>query len=103
VIGGFQPQFQKQGANTMNFLSKLLQGISLAPSVVNGIEGLFGPKTGADKKNAALTFVHAAISATDAITEKQIVDPAKFSDALGKVIDGVVGCLNASVWAKKAS
>lgn len=87
----------------MNFLSKLLQGISLVPSVVNGIEGLLGPKTGTDKKNAALTFVQAAISATDAVTNKQIVDQAKFSDGLGKVIDGVVGCLNASVWAKKAN
>ena len=67
------------------------------------MEGLFGAKTGTDKKNAALTFVQSAISATDAISNKQIVDPAKFSDGLGKVIDGVVGCLNASVWAKKAN
>jgi len=87
----------------MDFLSKLLQGISLVPSVVNGIEGLFGAKTGADKKNAALNFVQSAISATDAIANNQIVDPAKFSDALGNVIDGVVGCLNASLWAKKTS
>ncbi len=87
----------------MNFLSKLLQGISLAPAVVNGVEGLFGAKTGNDKKNAALTFVQSAISVTDAIANKQIVDQAKFSDGLAKVIDGVVGCLNASVWAKKPS
>ena len=87
----------------MNFLAKLLQGISLAPSIVNGVEGLFGAKTGADKKNVALSFVQSAISATDALADKQIVDQAKFSDGLGKVIDGVVGCLNASVWAKKSS
>jgi hypothetical protein len=87
----------------MNFLAKLLQGISLAPSIVNGVEGLFGAKTGTDKKNAAVTFVQSAISATDAIANKQIVDEAKFSDGLGKVIDGVVACLNASVWSKKAS
>ena len=67
------------------------------------LEGLFGTKTGNDKKNAALTFVQSAISATDAVANKQIVDPAKFSDGLGKVIDGVVGCLNASVWSKKTS
>ncbi len=87
----------------MNFLAKLLQGISLAPVVINGMEGLLGPKTGADKKSAALNFVQSAISVTDAISNKQIVDPAKFSDGLGKVIDGVVACLNASVWANKAS
>ena len=87
----------------MNFLAKLLQGISLAPAVVNGVEGLFGAKTGADKRNAALSFVQSSISVTDTLADKQIVDQAKFSDGLGKVIDGVVACLNASVWAKKTS
>ncbi|HVO41193.1 MAG TPA: hypothetical protein VMT34_01160 [Aggregatilineales bacterium] len=87
----------------MNFLAKLLQGISLAPSVVHGVEGLLGAKSGNEKKNAALTFVQSAISTTDAIANKQIVDPAKFNDGLGKVIDGVVACLNASVWTKKTS
>ena len=87
----------------MNFLSKLLQGISLVPTVVTGVEGLFGTKTGNDKKNATLSFVQSAISVTDAVSNKQIIDPGKFSDGLGKIIDGVVACLNASVWAKKAS
>ena len=87
----------------MNFLAKLLQGISLAPTVVHGVEGLLGAKSGADKKNAALNFVQSAISVSDAVANKEIVDPAKFSDGLGKMIDGVVACLNASVWTKKAS
>ncbi len=87
----------------MNFLSKLLQGISLVPSIVHGVEGLFGAKSGNDKKNLALTFVQSALSSTDAIANKQIVDPSKFNDGLTKVIDGVVACLNASVWTKKAS
>jgi hypothetical protein len=87
----------------MNFLSKLLQAISFAPAVVHGVEGLFGAKSGADKKNAALSFVQSAISMTDAVAAKQIVDEGKFSDGLGKVIDGVVGCLNASIWANKVN
>ena len=87
----------------MNFLAKLLQGISLAPTVIAGVEGLVGPNRGTDKKAAALNFVQSAISVTDAVANKQIVDQEKFSDGLGKVIDGVVACLNASVWAKKAS
>ena len=37
----------------MNFLSKLLQGISFIPAVVTGIEGLFGKRAGGDKKQAA--------------------------------------------------
>lgn len=87
----------------MNFLAKLLQGISLAPSVINGVEGLLGAKAGTEKKSAALSFVQSAISVTDAVANKQIIDQDKFSDGLGKVIDGVVACLNASVWAKKTN
>ncbi len=30
----------------MDFLSKLLQGIAFVPAVVNGIEGLFGNRSG---------------------------------------------------------
>ena len=84
----------------MNFLSKLLQGISFVPALVQGIEGLFGNRSGADKKDAALSFVSAALSLTDAVTSRQIVDEAKFKDGLGKIIDGTVQCLNASMWAK---
>lgn len=87
----------------MNFLSKLLQGVSLVPTLVQGVEGLFGAKSGTEMKNAALAFVQSAISVTDAVANKDIVDGNKFSDGLSKVIDGVVSCLNASVWAKKAS
>lgn len=36
----------------------------------------------------------------DAVMNKQIVDADKFRDGLGKIIDGVVQCLNASAWAK---
>ena len=85
----------------MNFLAKLLQGIAFVPAIVHGVEGLFGSKSGSDKKAAALSFAQSAIGATDAIANKSIADPTKFSGGLGKVIDGVVDCLNASVWAGK--
>lgn len=84
----------------MNFLAKLLQGIAFVPAVVHGIEALFGSKSGDDKKQAALSFVSSAISMTDAIANKNIVDPNKFQGGLSKIIDGVVDCLNASAWAK---
>jgi hypothetical protein len=87
----------------VNFLSKLLQGISLAPTLVTGVEQLLGAKNGNDKKNATVSFVQSAIGVTDAVANKQIIDQSKFSEGLGKIIDGVVACLNASVWAKKAS
>jgi hypothetical protein len=84
----------------VNFLQKLLQGISFVPSIVSGIEGLFGGRSGADKKQAALSFVGAALSLTEQVTNRNIVDEGKFKDGLGKIIDGTVECLNASTWAK---
>jgi hypothetical protein len=84
----------------MNFLAKLLQGMSFIPAVVQGVEAVFGSKKGADKKEAALNFVATALSITQAVTQKEILDESKFRDGLGKVIDGTVQCLNASTWAK---
>ena len=86
----------------MDFLAKLLQGISFVPSVVTGIEGLFGGRTGAEKKDAAMSFVSAALQLTDAVTSRHIVDPEKFKQGISAVIDGTVLCLNASTWSKPA-
>ena len=85
----------------MNFLAKLLRGIAFIPAVVTGIEGLFGSKSGNEKKESALSFIAAAISMTEAITSREIIDEGKFRDGLSKVIDGTVQCLNASTWAKQ--
>jgi hypothetical protein len=84
----------------MDFVSKLLQGIAFIPAIVNGIEKLFGGRTGADKKDAAMSFVSAALQLSDAVTARQIVDEAKFKSGLSHVIDGVVLCFNASTWSK---
>jgi hypothetical protein len=87
----------------MDFLSKLLQGIAFVPAVVTGIENLFGSRPGTEKKNAAISFVETALSMAGAIESREIVDEAGFKAGLSMVIDGVVKCLNASVWAKKPS
>lgn len=84
----------------MNFLGKLLRGIAFVPAVVHGIEALFGGKSGGEKKEAALSFVSAALSMTESIANRDIVDEQKFRGGLSKIIDGVVDCLNASAWAK---
>ena len=68
--------------------------------MVHGVEGLLGSKTGGEKKQAVLSFVGAALGITDAVANKQIVDGDKFNSGLSKLIDGVVDCLNASVWNK---
>lgn len=84
----------------MNFLQKLLQGIAFIPAVVNGIEGLFGSRSGQEKKDSALSFVAAALQLTEAVANREIVDEDKFKEGLSKVIDGTVECLNASSWAR---
>ncbi len=85
----------------MNFLATLLRGIAFIPAVVQGVESVFGNKNGKDKKDAALNFVASALSITEAITQKEIVDADKFRTGLGQIIDGTVQCLNASTWAKQ--
>jgi hypothetical protein len=64
-------------------------------------EGLFGSKSGSEKKESALSFIGAAISMTESITNRDILDEGKFRDGLSKIIDGTVQCLNASTWAKQ--
>ncbi|MFY9560501.1 MAG: hypothetical protein WAQ52_09735 [Terriglobales bacterium] len=84
----------------MNFLQKLLQGIAFVPAVVNGIEGLFGSRSGQEKKDSAISFVTAALQLGEAVANREIVDEEKFKEGLSKVIDGTVECLNASSWAR---
>lgn len=84
----------------MNFVTTLLQTIAFVPTVIKEIEGLFSHRPGKEKKDAAMSFLQAALSMSSAVANKQIVDQAKFTDGLEKVVDGTVECLNASAWAK---
>jgi hypothetical protein len=63
-------------------------------------EAVFGSKTGNEKKDAALNFVASALSITEAVSQKEIVDQEKFREGLGQIVDGTVQCLNASAWSK---
>ena len=84
----------------MNFLNQLLRGIAFVPALVNGIEGLFGNKSGAEKKDAAMSFLESALTTMDAIAAREILEPEKFKSGISMIVDGVVQCLNASAWAK---
>ena len=84
----------------MDFLATLLQTIAFVPALVNRIEGLFNHRSGVEKKEAACSFLQTALSMSGTVANRQIVDPDKFKDGIGKVVDGTVECLNASVWAK---
>ena len=82
----------------MDFPKLFLRGIALLPSVIQGIETLYGAKTGQQKREAAIAIVGSAINVVDATQTKTIVDSVKFTAALGVIVDGVVACLNASIW-----
>lgn len=84
----------------MEFLNQLLRGMAFIPALVNGLEALFATKSGAEKKDAAMSFLESALSTVDAVAAREIVDPDKFKDGISKIIDGTVECLNASTWAK---
>ena len=84
----------------MDFLQQLLRGISFVPALVTGIEGLFGTKSGAEKKDAAMSFLENALAMSDAIAAREIVNPEQFKDGISRIIDGVVQCMNASAWTK---
>ena len=84
----------------MDFLKLFLRSISLLPGVIQGMESLFGERSGPQKKAAAVEIVGAAINIADAVTMKQIADADKFTAGLSTIIDGVVDCLNASIWGK---
>jgi hypothetical protein len=59
----------------------------------NTLEGLFGGRSGAEKKDAAMSFISAALQLSDAVTARHIIDEDKFKLGLSNVIDGVVLCL----------
>jgi hypothetical protein len=87
----------------VNFLSQLLRGISFVPALVSGIEGLLGGRTGAQKKDAAMSFLENALGMADAVAKREIVNPEQFREGVSGIIDGVVTCMNASAWAKSGA
>lgn len=84
----------------MNFLDQLLRGIAFVPALVNGIEQMFGTRSGAEKKDAAMTFLQNALATIDAVAAREIIEPEKFREGISRIIDGTVECLNASTWTK---
>jgi predicted RNA methylase len=82
------------------FLLWLGAGWAQTPTTTTISEGLFGSRSGVEKKDAAMSFVTAALQLSDAVTSRHIVDPDKFKQGLSAVIDGTVLCLNASTWSK---
>ncbi|MBV8050356.1 MAG: hypothetical protein JOZ80_04160 [Acidobacteriaceae bacterium] len=83
----------------MNFTNKLLQVIAFVPGLVTAMEGLFAHRPGADKKDAVMSFLQSALSMSDALGQKEIVDEVQFRQGLSQIISGTVLCFNSSIWA----
>jgi len=84
----------------MNFLPKLLQGLSFLPAVINSIESLFANRSGQEKKESAITFITAAMQISEAVSNRDIVDEPKFCEGLSKIVDGAVDCFSSSSWSR---
>jgi hypothetical protein len=85
----------------MDFLRTFSQAIAFVPALVNSIENLFRHRDrGGEKKTLHCHSCQPALSVRSAVANRQIVDQAVFKDGLGKVIDGAVESLNASVLAR---
>jgi hypothetical protein len=85
----------------MDFLTLFLKSVRVLPDLIQGTELLFGEKSGMQKKAAVLELASSAITLADAAGANQIVDAGKFTAGIGLIIDGVVDCLNASIWASR--
>ena len=72
------------------------------PATSTVSENLLGDRTGAEKKDAAMSFVSAALQLSDAVTARHIVDEDKFKFGLSNVIEAWFCALNASMWSKPA-
>jgi predicted phage tail protein len=87
----------------MDFLALFLRTLTSLPTLIQSVESLYGAKSGAQKKDAALALVSSSLSLADAVTAKQVADAPKFTAGLSLIVDGVVECLNSSLWAKTPS
>jgi hypothetical protein len=95
-------QFQYIRRNGYGFSIQVVAGDRFCAGRGEWDRGLFGNRSGAQKKDAAMSFVSAALQVSDAVTSRHIIDEDKFKLGLSNVIDGVVLCLNASTWSKPA-
>jgi len=70
--------------------------ISIVPSVVSLVERLFpGEKRGAEKRVVAVEILKWVIVFVEGASNKDLVENEAFAVAVGQIIDGVVGALNA--------
>lgn len=75
--------------------------LPMVVELVKIAEKIFGNGNGGSKKDFVAPIVKQAILALEGFSGKDIIDEDKFSDGVGKVVDGVVAILNATGAFKK--
>ena len=84
----------------MPFLTLFLRALTQLPTIITEIESLHTSSSGQQKRQAAIDLVGSVINLAEAVSTKQIIDSTQFTAALGVIVDGIVACLNASIWSK---
>jgi len=83
--------------NLLGTLLKVLPKVlPLVPTVVKIVERMFGGGKGPEKRGVSVEILLALIMGIEGITGKDLVEDAKFAEALGYIVDSVVAALNTS-------
>jgi hypothetical protein len=90
---------------SMQYVNTVLAGKANDNAVVHlaTAETITEGKSGAEKKDVAMSFLENALAMSDVVAAREIVNPQEFKDGISRIIDGVVQCMNASAWTKSGS
>ncbi len=85
----------------MGVLSLVNSLLPLATSVVGSVETLFGPKSGAKKKEAAVGAISSVIGILGSTGVIDGIDMALLMEGIGDIVEGIVKVSNATGAFKK--
>ena len=77
--------------------------MGLSPRLLLELRVCARASRGAEKKDAAMSFLENALAMSDAIASREIVQPEQFKNGISQIVDGVVLCMNSFAWAKNAA
>lgn len=82
----------------MSAFLKVLQIVNTIPTIISTVESVRGSGGGTLKRDDVKTAVLSTVTAMETVNQLTVKDRKNFNKGLDKVIDGVVGMLNASAW-----
>ena len=93
----------------MTFFRGFVRTLALMPVIVQGVQSVYlypagwsDPDPGnSSKRHAAVTIAAASFKGIDSAWPGEVHDPGAFIAGLGQIVDGIVTCLIASIWAPK--